>query len=115
MYFYLGLSLFIMGYVSTAIGIVQTYISLSSGLYNWWWRSLSIGFFVSIHLFIFCWHYNYLTDKPANISIHAEICYILWTGMICLLVGLIAGTMAFTGSFFFVKTIYAKAQEGKCK
>ena len=115
MYFYLGISLCIMSYVSSAVSIVQSYITLSVGLYNWWWRSFVIGLFVSIHLFIFCWHFNYFTDKAVDISIHAEMCYIIWTGMLCLLVGLIAGTTSFLGSFYFIKTIYAKAQEGKSK
>ena len=31
MYFYLGISLFIMAYVSSALSVVDTYVALSSG------------------------------------------------------------------------------------
>ena len=115
MYFYLGVSLVMMAYVASAASIIQSYLSLSAGLYNWWWRSFSMGFFVSIPLFIFCWKYKYFADSPHDISVHAEMCYMLWSGMLCMIVGLIAGTMSFTGSYFFIKTIYSKAQEGKSK
>ena len=54
MYFYLGVSLVMMAYVASAASIIQSYLSLSAGLYNWWWRSFSMGFFVSIPLFLFC-------------------------------------------------------------
>ena len=115
MYAYLGISLFIMAYVSSALSVVETYVALSSGQYNWHWRPVKTGFLVSMQLFGFCWYFNYFTDKPADMSLSAEVGYAVWTGTICLVVGLMASTMAFTASYVFVKTIYAKAEETKSK
>ena len=114
MYFYLGLSMLVMGYVASTISAIQTYAQLSQSRYDWWWPSFLVGFFVGFDLFVVMCNYMFFSNsKGDNITF---IKYMIWSFMICTLAGLVAGTMSFFGSLFFIKKIYKRvAEKGKNK
>ena len=113
MYVYLTIAFCIMVYVASTVSVVQTYLALSVGDYNWWWRSYLVGFAVGLHVFLVCSSYYFFLEEGSTMS--TKLSYILWTSLICLLIGLVAGFWAFVGSFYFVRRIYTKAQAHKAK
>ena len=113
MYVYLTIAFCIMVYVASTVSVVQTYLALSVGDYNWWWRSYLVGFGASLHVFYVCFSYYFFLEEGSTTS--TKLSYILWTSLMCLLIGLVAGFWAFVGSFYFVRRIYTKAQDHKVK
>ena len=107
MYIYLTIAFVIMGYVASTVSVVQTYLALSVGNYNWWWRSFLVGFAAGLHVFLTCFRFYFFLEEGSTAS--TKLSYILWTALMCLLTGLVAGFWSFTGSFYFVRRIYTKA------
>ena len=113
MYFYLFLSFNLMTYVAWTASIVQTYVSLSVGDYNWWWRSYLLGFIGGVHIYAVC--AILFMQRQSGVSVALDLSYMVWSLIMCTLVGLVAAAASFTGSFFFVLRIYTQAQTDKEK
>lgn len=107
MYLYLTIGFVIMGYVASTASVVQTYLALSAGDYNWWWRSYLMGFTAGVHVFIVCFNFYFFLEEGSTAS--TKLSYVVWTVLLCLLTGLVCGFCAFAGSFYFVKRIYTEA------
>ena len=105
MYVYLGVSLLMMGYVAAVVSIVITYIRLNQGRYDWWWPSFLVGFGVGVNLFLVMTQLALLQQTKKT----TYVLFMVWSWIVCMLVGLIAGTFSFLGSFFFIKRIFTKA------
>lgn len=103
-YIYLTICIFVMAYVASAVSVVQTYVMLLVGNYNWWWRSFGLGFAVGVHIFVACSYFLFFVETDASFSLKLNIG--AWTAMLCMLTGLVAGTCSFIGSWYFVKRIY---------
>ena len=113
MYLYLLLSFNLMTYVAWTASIVQTYVSLSVGDYHWWWRSYLLGFISGVYIYAAC--AVLFMQRQVGASLALDISFMVWSLIMCTLVGLVAAAASFTGSFFFVRRIYTKAQMDKEK
>lgn len=90
-----------MMYVAATTSIVQTYVALSVGDYCWWWRSYLLGFCGGAVICTTCLHLASAEEFSFG--------FVLWTMAMSSLVGMIAGTCSFAGSYCFVQRIYTKA------
>ena len=113
MYVYLTVCFLLMTYVASTVAVVQTYIALTVGDYRWQWRSFLLGFGVALHVFLVCAYFFFFVEKDSSTSLW--MAYALWTMVLCVLIGMIAGTFSFLGSFFFVSKIYERAHLSKLK
>lgn len=113
MYFYLALGFLLMAIVAQTVSIVQTYIALSVGDYNWWWRSFMVGFLVGAHSYAVCTYYYFFLEPGSSFAM--EVSFALWSLLMCTLVGLVSGTNSFVGSYLFVKRIYKQVHEDRSK
>ena len=107
MFGYLGVSLLIMMFVVTQVSKVQTYWTLNSGNYQWQWKSFLIGFMVGLQLFLLLSWFNFF--KEEHHSYLVWLTYSMEAMLGCLFVGLMAGSIAFAGSWAFVQDIYTEA------
>ena len=72
-----------------------------------------MGFKAGVNIFLVCSCYYFFLEDDSTVS--TQVSYILWTALMCLLIGLVAGFSAFAGSFYFVRRIYTKAQAQKAR
>ena len=107
MYVYLTLCFMVMGYVAFTVSIVQSYLSLSVGNYHWQWKSFIVGFTVGAHTFMIVAYFSFFLEDDSTASV--RVSYRLWTMLMSLLLGLVAGACSFMGSLYFVRKIYSQA------
>jgi len=99
----------ILAIIVCEVSIIQNYMGLCYGRYNWWWRTYLYGASISIWLFLTL-TYHLLVDLKVQ-HVTTVIVYMMIQLIICVCGGLAAGTMATFASFVFNTKIFHKIRE----
>lgn len=86
------------------VTIVTIYIKLCSEDYNWWWHSFAVGGGSSVWVFVYCiWYYMTKLHIEGFVS---GLLFFAYSGMACVVYGLLTGTVGFLTAYAFVRRIY---------
>lgn len=107
MFLYLLMSLLLMGCVAAEVSIVQTYVMLSHSRADWWWRAYTVGFCTAVWCFLLAYQYYFLLAEGYGLG-----AFVIFSGeaaLISLAIGMFAGCCSFIASYYFVRSMYARA------
>jgi transmembrane 9 superfamily protein 2/4 len=86
------------------VTIVTIYVQLCSENYNWWWQSFMVGGGSAAWIFLYCiWYYFTKLHISGFVS---SLLFFAYSGMACIVYGLLTGTVGFLTAYGFVKRIY---------
>ena len=88
------------------VAIVMTYIQLSNEDYRWWWRSFLGPGTVGLYAFVYAVGYFLVYDMHMVGSFRSVALYIGYNFIISLGLALIAGTVGFFATFYFIYKIF---------
>ena len=88
------------------VAIVMTYIQLSNEDYRWWWRSFLGPGTVGLYAFVYAVGYFLVYDMHMVGSFRSVALYIGYNFIIPLGLALIAGTVGFLATFYFIYRIF---------
>jgi transmembrane 9 superfamily protein 2/4 len=86
------------------VTIVTIYIQLCNENYNWWWQSFFVGGGSAIWVFLYCVWYFFM--KLHITGFVSGLLFFAYSGMACLVYGLLCGTIGFLTAYAFVRRIY---------
>lgn len=87
------------------VTVVTVYIQLCSENYNWWWQSFLVGGGSSVWVFVYCiWYYFTKLNIDGFVS---SLLFFAYSGMACVVYGLLTGTVGFLTALVFVRRIYS--------
>merc|ERR1711988_1572600 len=92
--------------VCAEVAIVMTYIQLSNEDYRWWWRSFLGPGTVGLYAFVYAVGYFLVYDMHMVGSFRSVALYIGYNFIISLGLALIAGTVGFLATFYFIYRIF---------
>lgn len=86
------------------ISILQTYLTLQSQNWEWWWRSFTTGLYAGGWMMLYS---IYAMSHVFKMDIVAsEVIYLLYMLVCSCMFGIICGTIALCTSLMFVTRIY---------
>jgi len=86
------------------VTIVTIYISLCNENYNWWWHSFFVGGGSAVWVFLYCiWYYFMKLHVTGFVS---SMLFFAYSGIACVVYGLLCGTVGFLTAYTFVRRIY---------
>jgi transmembrane 9 superfamily protein 2/4 len=86
------------------VTIVTIYIKLCSEDYNWWWHSFCVGGASAVWVFLYCvWYYCTRLHIEGFVS---GLLFFAYSGLACVVYGLLTGTVGFLTAYAFVRRIY---------
>ena len=106
MYWSVYVSFVILVILICEVSIIQNYLNLCYGRYNWWWRTFIYGSSIAFWLFTTL-VYHLLADLKVQ-HFTTVVVYFMITLIVCVSGGLAAGTAATLASFIFNTTIFDK-------
>lgn len=87
------------------VTIVTVYIQLCSENYNWWWQSFFVGGGSAVWVFVYCiWYYF---TKLNVVGFVSSLLFFAYSGMACVVYGLLTGTVGFLTALIFVRRIFS--------
>ena len=92
--------------VCAEVSIVMTYIQLSHEDYRWWWRSFLGPATVGLYAFVYAVGYFLVYDMHMAGSFRSVVLYIGYNLIISVGLGLMAGTIGFLATFYFIFKIF---------
>lgn len=104
MYAFLLISLIVLTVTASMVSVLQTYVMLCNGNYEWHWRAYNVGASVSVYLFIISIYLYIYVDGSMNFG--TSLIY-LSTIIICTAAfSFMTGFVSFFSSFIFVSWLY---------
>ena len=86
------------------VSIVATYVQLCAENYHWWWQSIFVGAGSALWVFVYCiWFYMTRLHVEGFVS---AVLFYGYSGMACIVYGLLTGTVGFLTAYTFVRRIY---------
>ena len=86
------------------VTIVATYVQLCAENYHWWWRSIFTGAASAVWIYLYCvWFYWTKLHISGFIS---GVLFFAYTGIACIVYGLLMGTVGFLTAYAFVRRIF---------
>mmetsp|Transcript_1058 Transcript_1058/g.695 ORF Transcript_1058/g.695 Transcript_1058/m.695 type:complete len:298 (-) Transcript_1058:75-968(-) len=104
MYFFLLISLIVLTVTASMVSILQTYVMLSNGNYEWHWRAYNVGAAVSVYLFIISVYLYIYIDGTMNFG--TSMIYLSTIIICCAVFSFMTGHISFFSSFMFVSWLY---------
>ncbi|KAF9177374.1 Transmembrane 9 super member 4 [Haplosporangium sp. Z 11] len=101
----LGFVFVILMVTCVEISIVVVYFQLCDEDYNWWWRSFFASSSSAIYIFLYSMVF-FLKQLSIEYFVPGLI-YFSNTLMICILYGLLTGTVGFISTYWFIRRIYS--------
>ncbi|KAF2454697.1 putative multispanning membrane protein [Lineolata rhizophorae] len=87
------------------VAVVSTYAQLGAENYHWWWRSFLTGGASAVWVFAYCvWYYAVKLKVQGFVS---GLLFFSYSGLACVVYGLLTGTVGFLASYAFVRRIYS--------
>lgn len=86
------------------MSIVMTYFMLCAENYQWWWRSFLVG--SSSAFWIFLYSVYYFLTKLQIEGFVSTLLFFAYSGLACVVYGLLMGTIGFFATYAFVRKIY---------
>ena len=93
-----------MAVVIGLLAIVQIYMQLSYGNYEWWWRTFAVGASGGLYLALFGILYWAFAMDIAVIGF--DMIYLVYLYLITVCFSVMGGTIACLAGFLFVENIY---------
>ena len=94
----------IMAVVTACVAVVGTYFLLNAENYHWQWTSFLMAASTSLYVLIYAAHYYAFKTRMSGLMQTAF--YFGYTGMACLALALVAGSVGYWAASAFVRTIY---------
>uniref|UniRef100_A0A0N4ZZ31 Transmembrane 9 superfamily member n=1 Tax=Parastrongyloides trichosuri TaxID=131310 RepID=A0A0N4ZZ31_PARTI len=88
--------------------ILLAYFHLCAEDYRWWWRSFMTSGFTAVYLFLYCIYY--FNSKLVITGTISTILYFSYTAIFVFMFFLMAGTIGFLATYFFVHKIYSSVK-----
>jgi len=111
MFFFLFITLVIMGITIAALSIVVTYKSLCHQNYDWWWNSFCLGASGGVYMFLYSIYYLYINEEYNLLS--GDFIYFLSMSLISSCFGMMCGSISLLSSYLFVERIYNTCSKGE--
>ncbi|SPQ93824.1 unnamed protein product (mitochondrion) [Plasmodiophora brassicae] len=94
----------ILAIVTMCVTVVLTYFLLNSEDYRWHWVAYGSGGSTGIYVFLYCLYYFAVKTRMSGLLQTAF--YFGYSTLLALCIGLICGSVAFSGAHLFVSRIY---------
>ena len=94
--------------ICAEISIVICYFQLCNEDYNWQWRSFATSSTCSLYIFAYCVYY-YFADLELTNPVSTSL-YFGYTTIFCVAFALMTGSIGFTATRWFVRTIYGSVK-----
>ena len=105
MFGFLLLSFLLMAIVIGLLAIVQIYMQLSYGNYEWWWRTFAVGASGGLYLAIFgVFYWAFHMDI---VVIGFDMIYLVYLYMFVILFSMMGGSIACMSGYLFLEGIYS--------
>ena len=111
MFFFLFITLVLMGITIAALSIVVTYKSLCHQNYDWWWNSFCLGASGGIYMFLYSIYYLYIIEEYNLLS--GDFIYFLSMSLISSCFAMMCGSISILASYLFVERIYNTCSKGE--
>jgi len=98
----------ILAIVTICVNIVCIYFLLNSEDYRWQWTSFFSA--ASTAVYVYLYSIYYFLFKTKMYGVFQTTFYFSYMGLFCLLLGLMCGSIGYTGSAMFVKKIYGNVK-----
>lgn len=105
MFGYLFLSMNLLVAIVALISVIVTYLSLSAGHSQWWWRSFMIGASGAIYMSIYSVYYMIFSLQMDLLA--GEIIYLVYMLLVSISFALMCGSISVVSSYVFVTRIYS--------
>jgi len=103
-YGFMFLVFVILTIVTICVTIVVTYFLLNNEDYRWPWTSFCASASTAAYVFLYAIYYFFVKTKMSGFF--QTVFYFGYMGMFCLGLGLMCGTLGYSGCSFFVRRIY---------
>jgi len=94
--------------VTICVNIVCTYFLLNSEDYRWQWTSFMAA--ASTSGYVYLYSIYYFLFKTKMYGIFQTVFYFSYMGLFCVMLGIMCGSLGYTGASMFVKKIYGNVK-----
>ena len=98
----------ILAIVTICVNIVCTYFLLNSEDYRWQWTSFMAA--ASTSGYVYLYSIYYFLFKTKMYGIFQTVFYFSYMGLFCVMLGIMCGSLGYTGASMFVKKIYGNVK-----
>jgi transmembrane 9 superfamily protein 2/4 len=86
------------------VTVVMIYVSLCNENYHWWWHSFLVGAASALWVWAYCCWYYWV--KLHIVGWTSGLLFFAYSGLGCVVYGLLCGTVGFLTAYAFVRRIY---------
>ena len=90
--------------VTVCVTIVVTYFLLNNEDYRWPWTSFAASSSTAAYVLLYSIYYFFVKTKMSGFF--QTLFYFAYMGIFCLALGVMCGTLGYTGTAIFVRRIY---------